>query len=118
MRTRLPFILLFLAFGVLLGAAFAPSRIRWQFQTHDDLIWDDRNSGHILQLGLRDDGVVVWREITTATNVIVTTTNSPAERQEIPYGTLILTNMSITNLIYDDLIPRWYLSPTGIVYRP
>src|SRR5437868_6235711 len=56
---------------LLFCAGWGASQIRWTW--HDkpivQLTWGGTNT---LQLGLRDDGVVVWREIAN-------TTNSPAE---------------------------------------
>lgn len=80
MKTKLLLIGLLLAVGVLAGAAL-PQRIRWTWNDGRRVQWQG-TSGSIVNFGLRDDGVVVWREITTTTNQVVTTTNSPAEREE------------------------------------
>lgn len=89
------------------GAVCALAGIDWRI--HDKpIIRVDFNGEPTIELGLRDDGVVVWRKITQ-------TTNSPAERPQdrYPYweywkfGTnLWLTNGVATNLHYfNDLIP-------------
>lgn len=108
MKTKLPLISLILACGALLGAAFGPQHIRWVFQ--DSPVFRRRNiqfNGYV-EFGLRDDGVVVWREITTTTNTVVVTTNSPAEvldqqQQGIYYWTNSVppwaTNIVLTNWI-------------------
>jgi hypothetical protein len=49
---------------------YAASIIRWTW--HEKPILRIINAGETLELGLRDDGVVVWREVTQ-------TTNSPSE---------------------------------------
>ena len=67
MKTKSAVIVSLLALTVLA----APTAVRWLW--HDEVpILQFRHRGDLLQLGLRDDGVVVWREITNKTN-------SPAE---------------------------------------
>ena len=60
----------------LLCAAWGASKIRWTTSLGVPFT-ELRIVGHpTIQFGLRDDGVVVWREVTN-------TTNSPAENNDI-----------------------------------
>lgn len=91
----------------MLCAAFGANQIRWQWQ--GQCVYAVAKDGSRFELGLRDDGVVVWREITN-------TTNSPAEQSP-----LVITNWSGSTNIWlygapqslpkewfnDDLIPRF-----------
>lgn len=90
MKTKLPLLFLALLAAGVIGAAL-PQRIRWTWHNGRSIaivgVWPNQDS---IEIGLRDDGVVVWREITTTTNAIVVTTNSPAEREDS--GVMILTN--------------------------
>lgn len=48
------------------AAAVTGTRVEWAF--HGQPILQHRADGETLELGLRDDGVVIWRRITSATN--------------------------------------------------
>lgn len=54
--------------------AFGAERIQWMF--HGTEILTIRRGETRLEFGLRDDGVVVWREITNITN-------SPSEKPKV-----------------------------------
>lgn len=78
-----------LLFGLTLGAG-----IRWSTPTNRPILRVSTADHTFIQLGFRDDGMVVWREITQAFN----TTNSPAEvPPRVQPGWT--TNMIITNMI-------------------
>ena len=83
----------------LLCAAWGASKIRWTTSLGVPFT-ELRIVGHpTIQFGLRDDGVVVWREITNATN-------SPAEKND--YG-IWMYNGSTNNqiLLYNSYSNVW-----------
>lgn len=67
----------------------AATSTRWQWQGHTILALHEGCA--TLELGLRSDGVVIWREVTRATN-------SPAELVEAPAPVWISTNLWLTNI--------------------
>lgn len=69
--------------------AFAAGNIRWNATNNKPLLEIRSGGTNVIQFGLRDDGVVVWREINTSTN-------SPAEA---PSGIWIRWGNSATNYI-------------------
>lgn len=95
---RLPWILLA---GCAFLCGFSGAEfIRWTWHDCNILSVIDAATGSRLEIGLRNDGIVVWREV-------VNTTNSPSEAH-IFYGRewwttneLILTNRPIlmTNIV-------------------
>lgn len=85
MKTKL----LLLAVALCAVAAAIPgARVEWTF--HGQPILQRHVDGETLEIGLRDDGVVIWRRITSATN-------SPAEWWDKPATNFIWL---VTNQIY------------------
>lgn len=81
---------------VALGLCWAGTEpfIRWEWRGQNIVEFHNPDGAH-LQFGLRQDGVVVWREITN-------TTNSPAE---IP---IIYMSPGMTNIVITNTIPKAY----------
>lgn len=104
-------IALFACAGLILAVAVGATnqeRIRWTYENPPWYYSTERMQR--VQFGLRNDGVVVWREIVPASSAV---TNSPAEQaeaitNEIRYWTV--TNMPVTNW----LKPDW----TNITIKP
>src|SRR5512146_2553830 len=68
----------------------ASTSTRWQWQGHTILALHEGTA--TLEFGLRSDGVVIWREVTSATN-------SPGEMAEAPAPAIwISTNLWLTNI--------------------
>lgn len=80
---------------------YAASNIEWTF--HGQPISSVTALGERLQFGLRDDGVVVWRKITSKTN-------SPAELHTITVDTLTVTNWGF--------IPQGWQTNWGTIELP
>lgn len=92
-------VLLLLANLLVLTGYAASSTIRWLWNGQP--VQQIMRPGERLEFGLRDDGVVVWREINT-------TTNSPAEK--LPYWSAMQIDNSGTNF------PPEF--PTNRLYMP
>lgn len=90
-------VLVALAIGLSIGAA-TQERIRWHLDNYTvyQCCW---TNGHRIDFGLRNDGVVVWREI------MPSITNSPAEQVEV------LTNLMMTNLWWSIDTNRYLRNP-------
>lgn len=97
---------LFACAGLLLATVIGATnqeRIRWPFSTGKVTFSLGEEDGTKVEFGLRNDGVVVWREIKPAV------TNSPAEREES--GLFIMTNWIGTNI----WMTNWYTFPNIIL---
>lgn len=87
--------IILLALACLSLAAANEERIRWTWP--GGMYYNaDVPGGPKVEFGLRNDGVVVWREIMPAT------TNSPAEKWDGVY-----TNVPMTNIFFYDVGTNW-----------
>lgn len=100
MKSRLSFNqFVVIALAVFALAAANQERIRWKWHDNTVLLTMQDNEHGKVEFGLRNDGVVVWREIKPAT------TNSPAEEPELRFNTNQFetwhwwTNVVTTNII-------------------
>lgn len=90
---------------VLLCAAFSWStKIEWQWKGAPIFTVD--RLGSRLELGLRDDGVVMWREITNVTN-------SPAEQPWVATN-LVSTNIWIYGVPMPQSLPKEWFYNDGL----
>lgn len=95
-----------IAMAFILGAA-TQERIRWHLDNYPvyQCSW---TNGHRIDFGLRNDGVVVWREIMPAT------TNSPAEQAEAITNTVMTNGIIQMDNITNFFRPDW----TNILIKP
>lgn len=105
MRKLLPFVLI----GVCCGFT-AGQTIEWLTKSGDPVI-EIVSGAEKIHLGLRSDGVVVWRKITVVTN-------SPAEKVPVEEGLILVPGG--TNIWFNTnhfLVPRRH-SITNVILKP